>query len=105
MANYYVHCIIKKPSHDDPYTRIQEYGVSTNPGDKYGTERWSEEKMIRVLEAKEHVVKSLGKTPRIEYAELEVVTRNGRKYVKSKNDDDKPDNLLEQRDCTADDTR
>lgn len=103
MATYYVHCIIKKPYHDDPYTSIQEYGVSTSPSDAYGTERWSQDKMIRILEGKEHVVKSLAREPTFDYAELEVVTRNGRKYVKSKNDGELPNNLLKLRDCGPED--
>lgn len=108
MATYYVHCIVKKPSHDDPYTRIQEYGVSANVMDTYGAERWSEDKMIDVLERKLHLVRSFGKNPRTgatEYANLEVHTRLGRKYVKSANDGDAPDNLLNLRECGTDDKR
>lgn len=109
MAWYYVICITKKPSHADPYTAIQSYGVSTEPGAKLAAERWSEQKMIDVLEKKTHVVKSFGKNPKTgqtEYAELEVVKKaDGSKYVKSKNDGDKPDNLLNQRECNATDAK
>ena len=108
MATYHVHCIIKKPYHDDPYTSIGEYGVSTDVMVNQGTERWSQAKMIQVLEDKEHVVRSYGKNSRtgeMEYADLEVHERNSRKYVKSKNDDDKPDSLLELRDCNSNDRR
>ena len=104
MAGYYVHCIVKKPSHDDPYTSIQEYGVSTSPMGT-ATERWTQAEMIAILEAKTHVVKSLGLSPAtgtFEYADLEVITRkDGSKYVKTKNDGDEPDNLLKQDECDA----
>ena len=48
--------------------------------------------MIQVLVDKEHVVRTSCKnsiTGRIEYANLEVRERNGRRYVKSENDGDK----------------
>jgi hypothetical protein len=64
--------------------------------------------MIDVLERKLHVVRSFGTNPRTgttEYANLEVHTRLGRKYVKSENDGDAPDNLLNLRECGSLDTR
>lgn len=108
MATYYVACITKKPRHDDPHTAIQGYGLSLSPAtsatDK-ATERWLQSKMIEVLEKGLHVVKSYGKNAKTsvkEFAELEVITKNdGSKYVKSKNDDDKNDNLLSQRECNG----
>lgn len=107
MANYYVICITKKPKHDDPYTKIQAYGVSTNPLATVGDERWSEQKMIDVIEKGDHVVKSWGPNPTTgdkEFAVLQVVKKSdGSKYVKSKNDGDKPDNLLAQRECDSGD--
>jgi wyosine [tRNA(Phe)-imidazoG37] synthetase (radical SAM superfamily) len=110
MTTYYVACITKKPNHDDPHTAIQGYGISTSPAalatDK-STEYWTQSKMIEVLEKKQAVVKSYGKnikTGEKEFAELEVITKkDGSKYVKSKNDDDKNDNLLNQRECGAGD--
>lgn len=109
MSRYYVICITKKPDHAEPHTSIESYGLATDPLAKVGTERWTQQRMINVLENKEHVVKSLGTNPKTgskEFVELEVVTHsNGTKYVKSKNDGDKPDNLLEQRDCDIRDAK
>jgi hypothetical protein len=103
---YYVVCITKKPYHDDPYTSIQAYGVVSDVQKDKATERWPQTKMIEQIEAGT-VVKTYGKNPRTgqrEYVELKVVTRSGKsKYVKSKNDGDRPDNLLEQRDCETSD--
>lgn len=101
MGVYYVLCIVKKPSHDDPYTAIQEYGLAP-AGLTDVTERWTQERMIAVLETREHTVKCIGKKPgstEYEFPELEVVRRNGKKYVKTINDGDKPDNLLERPEC------
>jgi len=102
MATYYVICIVKKPAHDDPYMAIQSYGVSTDVTAKAPEESWAQDKMISVLETRLHIVKSIGKKPgtsNYEFAELEVVSRDGKKYVKSKNDGDKPDNLLARPGC------
>jgi hypothetical protein len=104
MALYYVLCIVKQPDHDDPYTAIQEYGLATAPGATVPTERWSQDRMIAVLEDKEHKVKCMGRKPgskELEFPELEVVPRNGKKYVKTKNDGDEPDNLLRRPECKA----
>jgi hypothetical protein len=102
MALFYVLCIVKKPDHDDPYTAIQEYGLASAPNAPAPTERWTQQRMIAVLEAQEHTVKCIGKKPgstEYEFPELEVIPRNGKKYVKTKNDGDKPDNLLERPEC------
>jgi len=102
MAIYYVICITKKPSHDDPYTAIQSYGVSTKVVATSADETWSQLEMIAAIEGGRHTVKCIGKKPGTsdyEFAELEVVNRAGNKYVRSKNDGDKPDNLLAQSEC------
>jgi hypothetical protein len=105
VANYYVICITKKPNHADRYTKIQAYGVSTRASADEGAERWSEQKMIDIIEKGEHVVKSWGPNPKTgqkEFAILRVITKSdGSKYVKSENDGDKPDNLLQQRECDS----
>ena len=64
MSNYYVICITKKPRHDDPYTKIQSYGVSTDPLATTAAERWSEEKMIDIIEENIHTVKAWGVNPK-----------------------------------------
>ena len=102
MATYYVVCITKKPSHADPYTAIQSYGVSTKASATVADETWTQAEMISVIEENRHTVKCIGKKPGssdYEFPELEVVSRAGKKYVKSKNDGDTPDNLLARPEC------
>ncbi|MGA8576060.1 MAG: DUF3892 domain-containing protein [Candidatus Cybelea sp.] len=103
---YYVVCITKKPYHQDPYTSIQAYGVVSDVQQNYATERWTQSQMIEKLESGT-IVKTYGTNPRTgkrEYVELEVITRADKsKYVKTVNDGDKPDNLLEQRECGSSD--
>jgi Protein of unknown function (DUF3892) len=103
---YYVICITKRPNHHDPHTSIQSYGIVSDVQKDKATERWTQSKMIEKLDAGT-VVKAYGTNPRTgkrEYVELEVITRSDKsKYVKSKNDGDKPDNLLEQRECGTSD--
>jgi len=106
VSTYYVICITKKPNHADPYTSIQDYGVSTDVQAKNPAATWTQAKMIEVIENKEHVVKSMGLKPNskteVEFPELEVVSKSdGTKYVKSKNDGDVPDNLLKRPECSS----
>ena len=105
MDTYYVICITKKPNHSDPHTAIQDYGVAANVMATVPSERWTQAKMIEILEGKKSVVKSIGENPatgKFEYAELEVITKsNGSKYVKSVNDGEKLDNLLKRPECSS----
>lgn len=106
VSTYYVICITKIPNHTDPHTSIQSYGVSTDVNAKKPAETWTQSKMIEVIEKKDHIVKSMGLKPgsktEYEFPELEVVTKSDKsKYVKSKNDGDRPDNLLSRPECSS----
>lgn len=96
MSTYYVVCITKKPDHSDPDARITQVGTSlTANGTK--TKTWEATDVIKAIDNGTDEFwcsDNLGKSVKIVTA-----TRNGRKYLKTENDDEKQDNLLAQKDC------
>lgn len=88
MARLLVVCITKK-DHEDPWERITHIG-----GPEFGV--IASEEAIRRIEAGTDTFFTMvnGKE-----AELEVHERFGKKYLKTHNDHDAPDNLLSLNDC------
>lgn len=84
---------IRKRDHNNPHERIAAIG-----GTNWDGTRWTilEDEAIRAIERKseEFYVSVNNRT-----AEVEVATRNGRKYLKTTSDDYNPDNLLALPEC------
>lgn len=83
---------INKTNRSSAYERI------TNIGGTHNNARWKEaqESAISQIEAKTHEYYTDHKG---ETAEVTVASRDGRKYLKTKNDGEQPDNLLSLPEC------
>lgn len=92
MSRHRVHCINKR-EHFNPHERITHIGGFNTP-----PERWkiTQEVAITGIESGkyEFYVEVNGNI-----AEVIVASRNGRKYLKTTNDGDEPNNLLSLPEC------
>jgi hypothetical protein len=88
MKRLRVTCIHKRGSHLDPHERIESIG-----GDNWTL---SEEDAIRAIENYSSSFYTLANGKE---ADVEVATHNGRKYLKTKADGYRPDNLLSLPEC------
>lgn len=95
MATYYVVCITKHPTHDDPHTRIQKIGTSSTAG---GTRSkiWDTADVITAIDKGDTFFCNDKKGDQVY---LVVAEHNGYRYVKTVNDGIEQDNLLAQPDC------
>lgn len=90
MARHRVVCVDKR-DHDDPWERITHLG-----GPTFGV--MSADEMIRRIEGGADSYFTLVGG---EEADIEVHLRKGNKYLKTRNDRDKPDNLLSLESCKS----
>lgn len=95
MATYYVTCVTKHPTKDDPHTRIQYIGTTLVIGTAR-TKLWPTDMVISAIERGDTFY---CRDKRGDQVTLEVALHNGNKYVKTTNDGIKQDNLLSQPSC------
>lgn len=90
MATYYVVCITKHPTHDDPHTRIQNIGTSETAG---GTRSklWDTADVIAALDNSDTFFCNDKKGDQVY---LVVAGHKRNRYVKTSNDGIEQDNLL-----------
>jgi hypothetical protein len=90
MARYQVTCINKRGSHLDPHERIEYIGNQQN--------KWklSEDAAIREID---NYTSSFYTLVKGKEADVVVAIHKGRKYLKTKADDYRPDNLLALDEC------
>lgn len=95
MATYWVVCITKK-TRDDPHERITKIGTSTLENG-VRSRLWEADDVIKAIDNKTDEFWCNDKAG--EKVKVITAERNGRKYLKTENDDEKQDNLLAQEDC------
>jgi hypothetical protein len=98
MATYYVVCINKHPTHQDPHNRIQRIGTSTSPSETTASKVWELADVIRAIEAGDVFWSTDARGDRVQCI---VAIHQGHKYVKTKNDGIHADNLLAKRECRS----
>jgi hypothetical protein len=98
MATYYVTCIEKYPTHDDPHHSIQAVGTNTDRASTNSDKRWTAAQVESAIQAKTDSFYSENAT-KTKTAKVIVVTRDGKKYIKTENDGDMSDNLLKKPEC------
>jgi hypothetical protein len=98
MATYYVICIEKYPTHDDPHHSIQAVGTNTDRASTKAEKRWTAEQVESAIQAQTDSLYSDNPT-KTKTAKVIVVSRDGKKYIKTENDSDMSDNLLKKPDC------
>lgn len=94
---YYVVCITKYPTNQDPRHRITHLGTSTTRGDRVPTKTWTAEAVIKAIDSRSDTFWCTDLKG--DLVEVETVPHAGGKYLKTKNDGIKQDNLLSQKDC------
>lgn len=97
IATYYVVCINKHPTHQDPHNRIQYIGTSLVKGASAHSKKWPLADVIKAIDNKTDTFWSTDKKG--DLVECLTATHNGNKYVKTKNDGIQPDNLLAKDEC------
>lgn len=96
MATYYVVCITKHPTHTDPHNSIQYIGTNLSSTGTTNSKTWPLADVVKAIEAGDTFYCHDKKGDQVK---CEVATHNGHKYVKTKADGIKPDNLLSQKEC------
>jgi hypothetical protein len=94
---YYVVCITKYPTHQDPRHRITELGTSTTRGGTVKTKQWSAQGAIQAIDSGSDVFWCADK--RGDLVRVITVPHAGGKYLKTENDGITQDNLLSQPSC------
>ena len=94
---YYVVCITKFPTHNDPRHRITELGTNTVRGVRLTTRRWSAQSVIQAIDAATDTFWCTDR--RGDLVRVITVHHAGGKYLKTENDGITQDNLLAQPDC------
>ena len=87
MAQSQVVCIVKCGGHYDPHERVSHLGATST----HGVTVYTQEQLIEWIEAGEHSF-YVGRPGGSVW--VEVASRNGRKYLKTRADGSEPNNLL-----------
>ena len=82
---------INKQHRDNPHERITHVG-----GSEAGPWKITQERAIQLIESRENEFFVMAGGHRVRVI---VASRNGRKYLKTENDGDSPDNLLSLSEC------
>jgi len=96
MATYFVVCINKHPTHQDPHTRIQSIGTSSTRGASTYSQKWTVPQVIAAIRAGDTFYST---DKRGDLARVEIANHEGRDYVKTVGDGIIPDNLLQKPEC------
>jgi hypothetical protein len=97
MATYYVVCINKHPTHQDPHNRIQQIGTNTASGTTSYTKKWPLADVITAIDKNGDTFWSTDKKG--DRVKCITAVHSGNKYVKTENDGIQPDNLLAKPEC------
>jgi hypothetical protein len=98
MSNRYVTCIVKHPTHSTKHHRITAIGVTDFPNGRHRKWRTTAAQAEAKIEAGTRTYYSVDHDTGTK-AKVIVVRREGKPYLKTANDDDMADNLLQKPEC------
>jgi hypothetical protein len=94
---YYVVCITKFPTHQDPRHRITALGTTTTRGSTTKTKTWTAQQVVQAIDSGSDTFWCTDRKG--DLVRVITVPHAGGKYLKTENDGITQDNLLSQRDC------